>query len=66
MKFVRCPHCRRIKFLDKKNNPLWIKLYPNEEVVLEIISSSNYLILLVNRLEEIPECCDECDLVEKN
>ena len=66
MKFVRCPHCRRIKFLDEHDKPFWVKLSPGEECVLEIIPASFHLEILVDKFEEYPEYCDDCDLVEKN
>jgi hypothetical protein len=66
MTFVQCPNCGRIKFYDKNKNPIWIKLLPEEENVLDQIVVSDLLILIVCGYEELQEECDECCLIEQN
>ena len=66
MKIVVCPHCKAVEFLDKKGNPLWIKLSSEEENALDVIAKSKLLLLIVGGSEELPQYCDECTLIELN
>ena len=66
MRFVICPHCKRVKFLDKEKSPIWVKLLPEESVVFDLIVASDYLLLIIGGYEEIHESCEECCLTELN
>ena len=60
MEFVKCPNCLRIKFLSKEKEVKWIRLTVEEELVLELISKSSLLILMVKGFIMYDETCDEC------
>jgi hypothetical protein len=66
VKFIRCPYCKCVKFLDKEGKVLWAKLLPCEEHALNIILSSNLLMVLTGGYKELEECCDDCSLSELN
>jgi len=61
MKFVRCPDCRRVKFIVVATNEvIWVKLNSREELALDIAFESRPLLVILGGLTESFEKCCEC------
>jgi len=60
MEYIRCPICKRVKFVDTDGEVLWLELNVAEEMVISIILLSDPLLLIAGGVREEQEHCCHC------
>ena len=66
MEFIRCPLCKRVKFIDTDGQVAWIQLTCAEEMALSIILMSSELLLMAGGYRETEENFSTCKDLARN